>query len=113
MEIEPLNPKTYPYPIVVHLGSRNKLDEIVAPCDDWDRADYRYPNPVPEWRRKHATACRLAFSGSQIVKRNGSTYRRGRITWVRDDEPDTYSPCLILVDWRGEPIQGSAYHASL
>jgi hypothetical protein len=76
----------------------------VKRCLDWDKATHRFPNPLPQWRWKHAIACRITATGRQLQRHGGALWRRIRITWVGDCEPDTHSGAWLLVDYDGNPI---------
>jgi hypothetical protein len=62
----------------------------------WPGCDFRYPNPIPEWRTKHAIACNVHVTGR--TTRHGSDigqydgwWVRVQIEWVGDCEPSTFS----------------------
>lgn len=75
-----INPGLCRYPIVCHLGRKNSdLAEALAPCVDWAPADYRWPNPINEWRHDRAIACRVEVTGTVTLTRAGSFWRRGAI----------------------------------
>jgi hypothetical protein len=78
--------------------------EPLIRCDDWDAATHRFPNPVDGWRWKHAIACRITATGRTLQRYNGSLWRRVRITWVGDCEPDQHSGAWLRVDHYGNPI---------
>jgi hypothetical protein len=81
----------------------SRIAEALYPCDDWDRAEFRYPNPIADWRKKHATACNVKLTGKAIISAEGALWRRGQVEWVQDDEPSTFSGCLVKVlDYSGE-----------
>ena len=69
----------------------------LLPCDDWDKAEFRWPNPIQEWREKHAIACNIEITGRTVRLIRGGSWVRVRFTWVGDDEPDTYSLGFMLV----------------
>ena len=96
---------THPNPIIwrPELKSRG-LAECIRPCTDWDQATHRYPNPIGEWRWKHATACNVWITGTVIIQRSECWWKRGQIEFVGDGEPNTLCPCLIRVDGMGRPI---------
>ena len=85
------------------IGSVIMLDtgrvEQLLDCDDWDRADFRFPNPVQGWEVSHAIACNVHITG-RTIKFNASTgdfHVRVQIEWVRDDEPSTFSGGWMFV----------------
>ena len=63
---------------------------------DWDRAAFRFPNPIPGWEAKHAIACNVAITGRTFQRRKGAYYVKARIEWVGDGEPSTYGDAWIL-----------------
>ena len=88
--------------LLLNTGKKYEIDEKLFPCTDWDKAEWRYPNPVPEWRESHAIACNVTITGRTIVHAKGGLWKRGKLTWVGDGEPDTFSPCLVACDCIGE-----------
>ena len=95
--------------IAATVGSALELDsgrvELLLEGDDvtcpgWDGCDFRYPNPVLGWEKKHAIACNVHVTGRKIRRRNGSQWVRVRIEWVGDCEPSTFSGGWLLVDKR-------------
>lgn len=97
-----LQPESTPHPVIT-TGNRGGIAEPLIPCTDWKAADYRYPNPVPEWRWKHAIACRLTLTGKAVKWQHGAYWRTGRLTWIGDCEPDQTMPCSIRCHPDGTP----------
>jgi len=61
-------------------------------CDDWDKAMFRFPAAL------HDVACNLRYTGRRTYSMgDGSTWKKGRLTWVGDCEPDVEIPCWIRV----------------
>jgi|SRR5215469_6353966 len=92
--------------VKIEAGSRVEHDsgrtEFLLPCDDWDKAAFRWPNPIHEWRESHAIACNLKITGRTFQERNGKNfYVRVRFEWVGDGEPSTYSGGWLVVGWPG------------
>lgn len=88
--------------VTVGVGSRVALEsgrvEELMPCD-WDQASFRYPNPIQEWREKHAIACNVQITGRTFqVKHGVISAVKVRIEWVGDDEPNTYTEGWLLTD---------------
>jgi hypothetical protein len=84
------------------VGSYIRRDGVqfganLLPCDDWDRASFRWPNPIPEWRESHAIACNVEITGRTIQRYNGALWVRVKITWVGDREPDTTTGGYMLL----------------
>ena len=71
--------------------------EVLLPSD-WDRAEFRFPNPIHEWREAHAIALNIEITGRTFQWRNGRHMVKLRLEWVGDDEPSTYSEGWLLVD---------------
>ena len=65
---------------------------------EWDKAQFRWPNPVPGWETKHAIACNVEITGRTFQYRGGTYYVRIRMIWVGDGEPDTDCPGWLKVD---------------
>ena len=85
-------------------NGRPHVAERLLPCTDWDKAEFRYPNPIKDWKESRAIACNVKITGEQIVPRLGGFYKRGMVTWVGDGEPDSHCKCWIPVFWDGEVI---------
>lgn len=89
--------------VTMHVGSVVELSasgrcEALLPSD-WDRAAFRYPNPIMGWEEKHAIACNIEISGRTFQRRSGGTYWvKVRITWVGDGELNTYGDGWLKVD---------------
>ena len=75
-------------------------DGRLLPCDDWDKAEFRWPNPIPEWREKHATAVNVEITGTTVRRKWYGGWVRVKMTWVKEDEPDTSSGGWML--WEKE-----------
>jgi hypothetical protein len=58
---------------------------------DWDKANFRFPNPIWDWRETHAIACNIQITGRTFQYRQGDYYVKVRIEWVGDGEPNSYS----------------------
>jgi len=86
----------------VEVGSVVELDsgrtEKLLVCDDWDRAAFRYPNPIREWAEVHAIACNVTITGRTIQYRNGSYYVRVAMEWPNEDEVSGRSSGWLLVN---------------
>lgn len=63
---------------------------------DWDRAAFRFPNPIPGWETKHAIACNVTVTGRTFQWRKGAFYVKARMEWVGDGEPSTFSEGWIF-----------------
>lgn len=87
-----------------HRPQSYQIAEQLFPCTDWDMAEYRYPNPIPEWREKHATACNVKHTGRTIQRHSGAYWIKGEVEWVGDGEPSTFCCCWILVDFNGKEV---------
>jgi hypothetical protein len=87
--------------LLLETGKKYPIAEKLFQCTDWDRAEFRYPNPVSDWRESRAIACNVKQTGKTIVSYRGAQWLRGKVEWVHDDEPSTFSPCLIRVTWDG------------
>ena len=92
-----------PHPVIVIPHARGGCSEPLIPCD-WDKAQHRHPNPVPEWRWKHAIACNLIITGRSAKLKDGNYWITGKVIWVGDGEPDTSCKCLIMCYYDGTPI---------
>ena len=75
-----------------------ELGERVFGCDDWDRADFRWPNPIGEWRESHAVACKIKVTGRVAQWFGGESWMRVRIEWVQDDEASTFSGGYVMIE---------------
>jgi hypothetical protein len=87
---------------VVHLDGHPFAERLLAgdpePVGDgWPGCDFRYPNPVNEWRESHAIACNVHVTGRTLQNRFGSLWVRVSIEWVGDCEPSTYGSGWLLV----------------
>lgn len=65
---------------------------------DWDRADFRWPNPIREWAVTHATAINVTVTGRKERWIGGASWIRVRINWVQDDGPDTVTRGYVMVE---------------
>lgn len=72
--------------------------EVLLPSE-WNRAAFRFPNPIQEWREIHAIALNLSITGRTFQWRNGRHMVKLRLEWVGDGEPSTYSEGWLLVDF--------------
>lgn len=75
------------------VGSFVRLDgrtfgENLLPCDDWDKAEFRWPNPIREWRESRAIAINVEVTGRVIQWKDGGGWLRVKVTFVGDGEPD-------------------------
>lgn len=77
-----------------------QVGECLLPCDDWDDADFRWPNPIPEWRTSRAIACNVHVTGRTVQYRMGSFWVRCTVEWVGDGEPNTSCKGWIFFDNR-------------
>jgi hypothetical protein len=90
--------------VTVDVGSRIQIGDnrtnvkTILPCNDWDRAMFRWPNPIQGWEEKHAIAMNVEITGRTFVYRSGSYLVKLRITWVGDGEPDTFTDGWLLVN---------------
>ncbi len=86
--------------VKVETGSVIRLDtgrvEKLFPCDDWDRANFRYPNPIQGWEESHAIACNVTVTGRTEQRYGGERWVRVSIEWVQDDDPSTFSSGWLL-----------------
>ena len=82
------------------------MGEELLPCDDWDKAEFRWPNPIPEWREKHAIAVNVEITGrtfQRIPWHVGDDWIRVKLTWLKDGgEPDTSSGGWLWVTKKEE-----------
>ena len=67
------------------LEGSDYVDSGFAGCD------FRYPNTIPEWETKHATAINVEITGRTTRYRRGGRWVRTRIEWVGDCEASTFS----------------------
>lgn len=86
------------------------VSEALFPCTDWDKAEFRYPNPIPAWRKSRATACNVKITGRVPQLLTGAWWLRARIEWVGDGEPSTFSGGWVLCDAMGnvDPYEATA-----
>ena len=87
----------------IKVGSYIKKDgkdfgERLLPCDDWDKADFRWPNPIPEWRTKHAIACNVEVTGRVYRWIDGKAWMRVKFTWVGDGTQNIVTRGMVLVE---------------
>ena len=86
---------------VPHVGAYVILDhknigELLMPGDPepvgdgWPGCDFRFPNPIFEWREKHAIACNVHVTGRTLQLRDSCSFVRVKVEWVGDCEPSTY-----------------------
>lgn len=73
------------------------VGECLLPCDDWDEADFRWPNPIREWRESRATACNVHITGRTFQFRCGARCARCRVEWIGDGEPSESSKGWLYV----------------
>lgn len=59
------------------------------PCRDWDKAEYRYPTALSDF------AVNIEITGRKEYWRDGTSWVRGRVTFVGDCEPDTSCGCWV------------------
>lgn len=64
-------------------------DKAIRWCDDWDRADFRWPDPV--FGEARGIACNVHVTGRTRQMFQGVATVRVQIEWVRDDEPSTFT----------------------
>lgn len=88
---------------LVKLDGSRRFPERLLPGDDnvchgWPGCDFRYPNPVPGWEKKHAIACNVTVTGKTLQRRDGSLWVRCRVEWVGDCEPSTFSGGWLRVE---------------
>ena len=60
-------------------------DGLLCPCDNWDKAEFRWPNP------NHGGALNVEITGRTIQMIEESPWVRVKLTWVKEDGPDTSS----------------------
>lgn len=83
---------------IIRLGeSVYGVCKPVALCTDWDRADLRWEDPI--WGFERGIACNVVVTGETIIHQGGAMWLRGRIEWVKDDEPSTFETCMIRVEF--------------
>jgi hypothetical protein len=93
----------------VTRGSVVQIDggrcEPLFACTDWDQAEFRWPNPIHEWREKHAIACNIEITGRTFQYRRSNWCVRVRIIWVGDGEPNTSCTGWLLISpWDCERV---------
>ena len=91
------------YGAIVKRGNhlRAQACKPVILCDDWDKANLRWEDPAFGFER--GIACNVVVTGKAIVCQDGCQWLRGRLEWVQDgDEPSTFEPVLIRVNWDRE-----------
>ena len=85
---------------------KEPIGEELLPCDDWDKAEFRWPNPIPEWRENHATAVNVEITGRTLQRipwHEGSDWIRVKLTWLTDDgEPNKTSGGWLWVTGKEE-----------
>jgi hypothetical protein len=86
------------------VGSYVEMDgqscgEFLLPCKDWDAADFRWPNPILDWRESRAIACNVHVTGRTVQYRQGTRWVRCKIEFVGDGEPNTFASGWILFGW--------------
>jgi hypothetical protein len=60
--------------------------EKLLPCNDWDRAEFRFPQPIAEFP---PIALNVEITGRTFQSRPGGGYQvRVRMVWRGDGEPD-------------------------
>jgi len=106
-------PYNGPKAVKARVGSVVVLDsgtcERLLPGDPepigtgWPGCDFRWPNPVAEWREKHSIACNVHVSGRKArwgadIGRNSCWWVRVKIEWVGDCEPSTYGSGYMLIE---------------
>ncbi len=58
---------------------------------EWDGADFRWPNPIQEWKMSHARAVNIHITGRTFQHRSGGTWWvRVSMEFVGDGEPSTF-----------------------
>lgn len=87
----------------IKIGNYIKKDgqaigDRIFDCDDWDEADFRYPNPITEWRESHAIACKIKITGRKERFFQGAAWMRIEITWIGDCEPDTITRGFVMIE---------------
>ena len=85
----------------VILDSKN-IGEQLLPGEDYVDSgfagcQFRWPNPIQEWRTSRAIAVNVEITGRTIQYRDGGRYVRVRIEWVGDCEPSTFSGGWLAV----------------
>ena len=81
---------------VILDASRNNIGEHLLEGDDYvdegfHGCEFRWPNPVREWRTSRAIAVNVQVTGRTIQYRWGGRFVRVKIEWVGDCEPSTFS----------------------
>lgn len=69
----------------------------------WPGCDFRWPNPVPAWREKHAIACNVHVSGRKArwgadLGLGHGWWVRVKIEWVGDCEASTFCGGYLRID---------------
>lgn len=83
---------------VIRLDNTNKLSvERLLPCD-WDQAEFRWPNPIEQWREIHAIAIKVVITGRSFVRHGGEYWAKVQIEWVGDGESSTFTSGWLLCD---------------
>jgi hypothetical protein len=67
------------------------VDEGFAGCD------FRYPNPVREWRESRAIACNVHVTGRTFQFKSGYRVVRVKVEWVGDCEPSTFTSGWLYI----------------
>jgi hypothetical protein len=66
---------------------------------DWDRAQFRFPNPIPGWEVSRAIACNVDITGRTFQERGrGNWFVKVRLIWVGDGDPDTVTEGWLAVN---------------
>jgi hypothetical protein len=81
----------------IEHGGSGRVERLYK-CTDWDKAMFRWPNPIHEWRESRAIACNIEITGRTFQRRKGDYWVKIRITWVGDGEPDQYSDGWAMVN---------------
>ena len=90
----------------IQIGSAILLDsgrcELLLDGSDWDRCDFRFPNPILAWAEKHAIAIKVEVTGRTIQRVQGEDAIRVRIEWIQDDEPSTFTSGYWFPQFSGD-----------
>jgi len=81
---------------VILDSSKNNIGEHLLEGDDYcdsgfPGCQFRFPNPVREWRTSRAIACNVEITGRTVQYRWGGRFVRVLIEWVGDCEASRFS----------------------
>ena len=77
-------------PIRLGINTRQLL-----PCDDWDKAQFRWPALGLE------IACNVAITGRTFQRWGDNHWVKVQMIWVGDGQPDQYTEAWALINpWK-------------